>query len=105
MNAGQAVRRARRRAGITQRRLASATGIAQPTVARIEVGTETPRLDTFSRLLSACGMTIAVVPNTGQGIDRTEIRALLKLTPAERLRTLRDEATTLDRLTSARRVR
>jgi hypothetical protein len=40
----------------------------------------------------------------GQGIDRTAIRALLRLTPAERLNTLRDEARTLERLLSARRV-
>src|ERR1700756_1857371 len=105
MNAGQALRRARRRAGMTQRRLAGATGVAQPTVARIELGVETPRLDTFTRLLSACGETIEVVRRPGQGVDRTGIRALLRLTPAERLQTLRDEARTLDRLLAARRVR
>ena len=40
----------------------------------------------------------------GQGIDRTEISALLRLTPAERLRTLQDEASVLERLLSARRA-
>ena len=90
---------------MTQRRLASATGVAQPTVARIELGLEIPRVDTLTRLLSACGEAIEVVPRLGEGVDRSRIRALLRLTPAERLQTLIDEAPTLDRILSAHRVR
>jgi len=105
MDAGPALRRARRRAHLTQRALAHQTGIAQPTVARIEVGSEIPRVDTLVRLLRACGETMEVVPRPGVGIDRTGIRALLALTPAQRVETLRDEAATLARLTGARRLR
>ena len=105
MRADKALRRARRRAHLTQRALAHRTGIAQPTVARIEIGSEVPRVDTLQRLLRACGETMEVLPRSGVGIDRTGIRALLTLTPAQRLETLRDEAVTLARLTGARRLR
>jgi predicted transcriptional regulator len=105
MDAGQALRRARRRARLTQRALAHQTGIAQPTVARIEVGSEVPRIDTLVRLLRACGETIEVLPRAGLGVDRTGIRALLALTPAQRVEALRDEATTLSRVIGARRLR
>jgi len=98
------LRRARARAGVTQRTLARQTGISQPTVARIEVGAEVPRVDTLTRLLWACGETIEVMPRAGVGVDRTGIRALLRLTPAQRLGTLQEEAATLERLLAARRV-
>ena len=99
------LRRARRRAQLTQRALAHRTGVAQPTVARIEVGSEIPRVDTLERLLRACGETMEVLPRAGVGIDRTGIRALLALTPAQRLEGLRNEAATLARVTGARRLR
>ena len=105
MNAAHTVRRARRRARLTQRALARRSGVAQPTVARIEVGAEVPRIDTLTRLLWACGETIEALPRAGEGVDRTGIREQLRLTPAERLATLPDEAATLDRLRAARRVR
>jgi transcriptional regulator with XRE-family HTH domain len=105
MDTGQVLRRARRRAHLTQRALAHQTGIAQPTVARIEVGSEIPRVDTLVRLLRACGETMEVLPRPGVGIDLSGIRALLELTPAQRVETLRDEAATLARLTGARRLR
>jgi hypothetical protein len=74
-------------------------------VARIAVGSEIPRVDTLTRLLRACGETIEVLPRAGVGIDRTGIRALLALTPAQRIAMLRDEATTLARLSDARQLR
>lgn len=105
MDAGRTLRRARRRIGITQRALARHTGIAQPTVARIEIGAEVPRVDTFARLLGACGESLESVPRAGEGVDRSGIRELLRLTPRQRLATLPDEAATLDRVRAARRVR
>jgi predicted transcriptional regulator len=84
--------------------LAARTGIAQPTIARIERGHDDPRVGTLDRLLHACEETIEVVPRAGAGIDRTEIRELLALTPAERVAALVDEARTLDRLIHARRM-
>ncbi len=62
-------------------------------------------MDTLDRLLGACGESIEALPRAGDGVDRTAIRALQRLTPAERLATLRDEARTLERLQMARRVR
>ncbi len=58
--------------------------MAQPTIARIERGREVPRIDTLDRLLRACGDSVEAVPLAGMGVDRTGIRELLRLTPAER---------------------
>ena len=38
------------------------------------------------------------------GVDRTEIRRLLSLTPAQRLASLVEEARVMDRLNHARRI-
>jgi predicted transcriptional regulator len=84
MHAGLSLWRARRRAGLSQRALAAATGVAQPTIARIELGTEEPRVTTLSRLLAACGHRLEMHAGGGEGIDRTAIRELLALTPTER---------------------
>ena len=84
MDPGLSLRRARRRAGLSQRALAAATGIAQPTIARIERGSEEPRVTTLSRLLAACGHRLEMHAAGGEGIDRTAIRELLALTPTER---------------------
>ncbi len=54
--------KARNEKGISQRELASLSGIAQPVIARIEKGTSSPNLETLVRLLSALGKTLAVVP-------------------------------------------
>lgn len=83
--AGRMVREARRRAGMTQRQLAAKSGIPQETIARIERGRVDPRIGTVDRLLEACGYGLESMPRLGIGIDRTQIRELLKLTPSERL--------------------
>ncbi len=98
MNAARALKQARRRAGLTQRQLAAAAGVAQPTIARIERGLEVPRVDTLDRLLRACGDAIEAVPLAGEGIDRTGIRQLLSLTPAERAATAINDARMLAQL-------
>jgi transcriptional regulator with XRE-family HTH domain len=103
VDAAASVRKARRRAGLTQRRLAELTGVAQPTIAKVERGSAVPRVDTLARLLAACGEEIQAVPKRGQGIDRTLIRELLRMSPAERLRLLTDDAAGLARLERARR--
>ena len=83
--AGRMVRDARRRAGLTQRQLAAKAGIPQETIARIERGRVDPRVMTLDRLLEACGLGLESIPRLGIGIDRTQIRALLRLSPSERL--------------------
>jgi len=78
------LRTARRRAGMTQRQLAAASGIPQSTVARIERGMISPRLDTLERLLRASGHQLEVEPRLGIGVDRSQIRELLRLSPGRR---------------------
>jgi predicted transcriptional regulator len=102
VNTARTLKLARRRAGLTQRALASRTGIAQPTIAQIEGGRDDPRVSTLGRLLRACDETLEALPQTGDGVDRTEIRRLLHLSPAVRARTLIDDAALLDRLDTAR---
>jgi predicted transcriptional regulator len=104
MQPGRELRNARRRAGLSQRALATRTGVAQPTIARIERGQDDPRVGTLDRLLRACDETLATIPLAGSGIDRTEIRVLLALTPAQRVASVVDEARVLDRLAHARRI-
>jgi transcriptional regulator with XRE-family HTH domain len=95
------VRRARQLAAVSQRELAARSGIAQPVIARIESGRSAPRADTLAALLSACGFELALVPKAGVGIDRTAIRELLRLTPAERARIAVEEARALQRLSQS----
>ena len=86
MHAAYLLRQARRRSRLSQRQLANRAGVPQSTVARIELGTLSPRTDTLDRLLRAAGQTLSVEPLLGVGIDRTQIRGLLRLTPEQRLR-------------------
>ncbi len=83
--AGRMVRNARRRADLTQRELSVKVGIPQETIARIERGRVDPRVGTLDRLLEGCGYGLESLPRLGVGVDRTQIRELLKLTPSERL--------------------
>ena len=82
---GRMVREARQRARLTQRQLSAKAGIPQETIARIERGRVDPRVTTLDRLLEACGYGLESMPRLGIGVDRTQIRALLELTPSERL--------------------
>jgi predicted transcriptional regulator len=59
---GTMVRWARKRAGMTQLELARATGMPQPSIARIEAGTVVPRTATLIALLHATGHQLSVVP-------------------------------------------
>ena len=94
---------ARRAAGLTQRELARRTGVAQPTIARIESGTSDPRLGTLEVLLEVCGYVVQSHPRPGHGVDRTQIRELLQLSPRQRLQLLTDDMKGLAQLEQARR--
>jgi transcriptional regulator with XRE-family HTH domain len=85
MKAARLLRQARRQAGMTQRDLARATGVAQPAIARIERGAISPSIDSLERLLAATGVTLEAVPRLGIGVDRTLIRAVLGRSPEERI--------------------
>lgn len=98
-----AIRFGRLRAGLTQQELARRTGISQPSLARIESGRVIPRLDTATRLLRECGMRLELIPQGGQGVDRTTIRRMLALSPGERLALAAKEGRNLDALRPKRR--
>ncbi|HEV8683102.1 MAG TPA: helix-turn-helix transcriptional regulator [Actinomycetota bacterium] len=86
MNApGALIRRARRWAHLSQRDLAARAGVPQSTVGRIEAGSTDPRASTLSRLLRACGFDLEAEPLLGLGVDRTQIRERLRMTPRERI--------------------
>ena len=86
---------------MTQRELAHRTGVAQPTIARIERGLVDPRFGTLDRLLVACGASLSVDRVPGYGVDRTQMRELLKLSPQQRLESLRRDAAGLAKLDRA----
>lgn len=89
---------ARRRAGLSQRELARRAGVPHSTVARIELGLLSPRTDTLERLVRAAGRTLATEAAVGTGVDRSQMRELLRLTPTERARLAAADAVALDRI-------
>lgn len=92
---------ARRSAGLSQRDLAERTGIAQPTIARIEAGRQVPGVDLLDRLLQACGWQLDMVPERGRGVDHTLIEKCLDASPAERLDRAAAYGRLVDRLRTA----
>lgn len=82
--AARLVRYARRRAGLSQQGLAEKAGVPQSMIARIERGKVSPRFETVLKLIRACEMNLEIEPLAGQGVDRTLIQEMLKLTPMER---------------------
>lgn len=52
---------ARHEVGLSQAKLASAAGVKQPVVARLETGVNSPRLDTLLKILTPLGKTLQVV--------------------------------------------
>jgi transcriptional regulator with XRE-family HTH domain len=64
MDAGAALREARRRAGLTQAALAQRAGTSQATMSAYERGSKEPSLETLQRLLGAAGARLAIEPAT-----------------------------------------
>jgi transcriptional regulator with XRE-family HTH domain len=108
VTAADLIKKARRAAGLTQRQLAARSGVAQPAIARLEARRTTPGFATVERLLQACGFTLEIRTlsdsERAAGIDRTAIRELLRLTPAERLQAAASSANNLRRLLRSARV-
>lgn len=96
--AASLIRHARQVAGLTQHTLSARVGVTQASISRIEDGKTSPRLETLDRLLEACGFTLELAPRLGLGVDRTAIRELLRLSPAERARIAVEEARNLERI-------
>jgi predicted transcriptional regulator len=78
-------------------------GLPQSTVARIEAGHLQPRWETMARLLDATGHSLEAT-TAGEGIDRSQIQALLRLTPRQRLETATRDAKGLTEFLDAARV-
>lgn len=51
---------ARRRAGLSQRQVASRTGLSQPQIARIESGVVSPSLARVVQIVRACGFDLSI---------------------------------------------
>lgn len=103
MKASQALRWARLHAGLSQRALSVRTRIPQSTIARIEADGVDPRFNTLERLLQGCGCEMEVAPVLGHGVDRSLIRAFLRLSPTQRVARLAEEARWLATLDGAAR--
>jgi transcriptional regulator with XRE-family HTH domain len=100
---GQILRDARRRAGVSQRRLAIRTGIAAPSISRIENGHESPSFERFAACLQALGFEPSVELHelAGSRADPVHLAAEAQLTPAQRLESLFEWMRFGDRLARA----
>ncbi len=106
-DAAQLLRDARLRAGMTQAQLAQRAGVTQPVVSRAEAAGANPQIATLDRLLRAAGarLELAAPERRLPDVDEGQILALLRLTPAERVRTHDASKRNTDAmLQSARRV-
>ena len=85
MTGGTFVREARRRAGLTQRQLATRAGVSQPTIARVESGDVRPSFERILDLVRASGfdLDVHVVPLDEDALAMAERN--LRRTPEERL--------------------
>lgn len=90
LRTGLLIREARRAAGLSQAELAARLGTKQSVVSRWERGVETPRVDTLSRILQACGFEADLTFRRHDDEDRSQIRMHLDMTPDERLTYLED---------------
>jgi len=86
LKAADAIREARRSAGLTQASLASRLGVPQSVIARVERPGSNPTWDTVSKALDACGRELSVRVRPTQGsIDETLVERQLRHTPGQRL--------------------
>ncbi len=99
MDVARTLREARLSARLTQRQLAAQAGVPQSTVARIERGQLTPRVDTLDRLLRALGSRLGAERWADRGVDIWLIRENLRMSPAQRARLAVQEAHAVSRFT------
>lgn len=86
MTGADVIRRARRRAGISQAELARRLGTKQPVVARWEGGAQSPTLESVARAVAACGLRLDLSIEDADAGEDALLREWAKLTPKERLR-------------------
>ena len=80
------VRGLRGRAGISQAELARRIGTTQSAVSRWENGHDEPRWSTLQQIASACGLRASI--HVDEDVDRTQLRAHLAMSHADRLRSV-----------------
>lgn len=103
MTAGQLLREARARHGVTQRQLATRARTSQAAVSRIERGLVSPSVQTLGNLLAMLNEELVLsARETDWGHDRTLLRQNLLQTPAERLDYMTDVANFVQRNRGAR---
>ncbi len=54
--------KARKERGISQKKLEELSGVKQPIIARMELGTTSPQLETVLKVLAPLGKTLKIVP-------------------------------------------
>ncbi|TMK73297.1 MAG: helix-turn-helix transcriptional regulator [Actinobacteria bacterium] len=86
MTAGQLLRSARGRHGLTQAQLAARARTSQAAISRIERGLVSPSIDMLARLLDLMGERFSMASREEDyGFDRTLYDTTLAMTPDERL--------------------
>jgi len=87
VTAGQQLREARRRHGVSQAQLAKRGGTTQSAISRIERDRVATTVETLRSLLHLLGEDLDLSSHArDSGIDRSLIRERLRLSPAERIR-------------------
>ena len=93
MEAGQLLREARRRHGISQKQLATRARTSQAAISRIERGLVSPSVSTLAKLLDLLGEELRLSAEPiDHGHDLDLIRANLELTPQQRIQRQTDFA-------------
>lgn len=84
--AGQVLRAARLRHGISQEQLASRARTTQSAISRIESERVSPSVQTLGELLYLLGEDLALTSEPREwGIDRNQVKERLRLSPEQRL--------------------
>lgn len=101
---GPLIRKVRLERGLTQGALARLAATSQPAIARLEADAVSPSVATVDRVMRAIGLRLELLAREGDtGVDRTLIAQMLRLDPAGRLRKLRQEYESVERLRRAAR--
>jgi transcriptional regulator with XRE-family HTH domain len=93
MTAGQLVREARERHGLTQKQLAIRARTSQAAISRIERGLVSPTVETLEKLLAMVNEELVLeARELDWGHDVTLLQQNLRRTPAERIEYMTDVA-------------
>lgn len=103
MTGGELILEARRRAGLTQTRLAERMGTHQSVVARWETGRTKPDFVTVRRAVRAAGFDLKVSLAPADDHDLALIRRQLALLPHQRLSAMVEAVRALDAMVAAAR--